>query len=72
MAYKKFNDLVEACKQNPHTKTVAVAGAADGHVLGAVTEAKKMGLVNPVLIGDTQAIEEGLKELNENRQIIRL
>ncbi|MEE0741480.1 MAG: phosphate acyltransferase [Emergencia sp.] len=66
MAYKKFNDLVEACKQNPHTKTVAVAGAADGHVLGAVTEAKKMGLVNPVLIGDTQAIEEGLKELNEN------
>lgn len=66
MAYKKFNDLVEACKQNPHTKTVAVAGAADAHVLGAVVEAQKIELVKPVLIGDAAGIEAGLKELGEN------
>lgn len=68
MAYKKFNDLVEACKQHPHTKTVAVAGAADTHVLGAVVEAQKINLVKPVLIGAVSAIEEGLKELGENPQ----
>ncbi len=68
MAYKKFNDLVEACKQHPHTKTVAVAGAADAHVLGAVVEAQKINLVKPVLIGAASAIEEGLKELGENPQ----
>ena len=28
MAYSKFSEMVEKCKENPHTKTVAVAGAA--------------------------------------------
>lgn len=66
MAYQKFNQLVEKCKQNPDTKTVAVAGAADSHVLGAVVEAEKIGLVKPVLIGNKAEIEAGLKDLGEN------
>lgn len=66
MAYKKFNDLVEACKKDPHTKTVAVAGAADDHVLGAVVEAEKIGLVKPVLVGKTADVEKVLKDLGED------
>ncbi len=68
MAYKKFNDLVEACKQHPHTKTVAVAGAADAHVLSAVVEAQKINLVKPVLIGIVSDIEAYLKDMGENPQ----
>ena len=66
MVYQKFDELVEKCKQNPHTNTVAVAGAADGHVLGAVVEAEKIGLVKPVLIGVKADIEAGLKDLGED------
>jgi phosphate butyryltransferase len=66
MAYRKFTDLVEACKQDPHTKTVAVAGAADSHVLGAVVEAEKIGLALPVLIGKTADVEAELKALGED------
>lgn len=66
MAYKKFNDLVEACKAAPHTKTVAVAGAADGHVLGAIVEAQKINLVKPILIGVAADIKVELKKLGEN------
>lgn len=65
MAYKKFNDLVEACKQHPHTNTVAVAGAADAHVLGAVVKAEKINLVKPILVGDAAEIERLLKEIGE-------
>jgi len=66
MVYKKFNDLVEACKQNPDTKTVVVAGAADDHVLGAVVEAEKIGLVKPILVGKTAEVEQVLKDLGED------
>lgn len=66
MAYRKFDDLVEACKQDQHTKTVAVAGAADSHVLGAVVEAEKIGLAKPVLIGKTADVEAELKALGED------
>lgn len=65
MAYKKFNDLVEACRQHPHTNTVAVAGAADTHVLGAVVKAEKINLVKPILVGDAAEIERLLKEIGE-------
>ena len=65
MAYKKFNDLVEACKQHPHTNTVAVAGAPDAHVLGAVVKAEKINLVKPILVGDATEIERLLKEIGE-------
>ena len=43
---------MEACKQHPHTNTVAVAGAADAHVLGAVVKAEKINLVKPILVGE--------------------
>ena len=72
MTYTKFEDLVEKCKQNPHTNTVAVAGAADGHVLGAVVEAEKIGLVKPVLIGSETEIRDLLKEMGENPDDFRI
>lgn len=63
MKYEKFEQLVEKCRQNPHINTVAVAGAADSHVLGAVVEAEKIGLINPILIGVKQDIEFELDNL---------
>lgn len=65
MAYSKFSELVEKCKQRPHTKTVAVAGAADEHVLEAIVEAEKIDLVKPILIGKVDEIEVTLRKLGE-------
>ena len=72
VAYTKFEDLVEKCKQNPHINTVAVAGAADEHVLGAVVEAEKTGLVKPVLIGEEQEIRSLLKKSGEDPDHYRI
>lgn len=66
MAYNKFSELVEKCKEHPHTKTVAVAGAADEHVMQAIVEAEKIDLVNPILIGKGDEIEKVLKKLGED------
>ena len=65
MAYSKFSEMVEKCKENPHTKTVAVAGAADEHVLCAIIEAEKINLVKPILIGNVAEIETVLRKLGE-------
>lgn len=48
--------------QSRKTTTVAVAGAEDPPVLQAVTEARKRGICEAVLVGDGPAIEKGLKD----------
>ncbi|NLD11655.1 MAG: phosphate butyryltransferase [Clostridiales bacterium] len=64
MAYRNFDEIVEACKSNPEKKTVAVAGAADDHVLKALVEAEAAGIVSkPYLIGRQAYVENALKEM---------
>lgn len=72
MAYREFNDLIEACRKNPHRKTAAVCGAADDHVLEAVCRAQEIGLVSPVLIGEKDAIARKLTELGKNSAEYRI
>lgn len=45
------------------TKTLVVAVANDHHVLEAVHMAKEKNIVNPILVGDQQAILETLEDL---------
>lgn len=62
MVYHNFNQILEKVRSNPVKRKVAVAGAADRHVLEAVREAQRMGIVNPVLIGNPAEIARLLEE----------
>jgi len=63
MVYHSFDQILDKVRENPVKRKVAVAGAADRHVLEAVREAQRMGIVNPVFIGATVEIEKLLEEL---------
>ncbi len=63
MVYHNFDQILDRVRENPVKRKVAVAGAADRHVLEAVLEARRMGIINPVLIGRSSEIESLLDEL---------
>lgn len=72
MYYHSFDQILEKVRNHPVKHNVAVAGAADRHVLEAVAAAQKMGLVNPVLIGMKKEISGLLNEIGclENCRIV--
>lgn len=59
---KNFNQLLDAAKAQA-TMKLAVAAAQDADVLLAVNEAKKLGIVEPILVGDQEKILNIMKEL---------
>ena len=60
--YKDFNSIVLAAQKMPRKRVMAVAGAADAHVIDAVVHAAEMGIVTPVLVGDSAAIIDLLSQ----------
>lgn len=59
---KSFNELLElAEKKGP--KKLAVAVAEDKEVLGAVNKAKKLGIADAVLVGDSKKIQSIADEM---------
>ncbi|MDO4176397.1 MAG: phosphate acyltransferase [Bacillota bacterium] len=62
MKLKSYDDLLAKVKESPKLSTVAVAGAADEHVIEAVIDAEKLGITRPVFIGDVEKIKAILKE----------
>ena len=63
MKYSSFEQIAEVCRGREGIKKVAVAGAADEHVLQAVIEAHREGIALPVLVGDPQRISEEMTKL---------
>lgn len=66
MEYTSFEQIITSLKTVMTKKTAAVAGAADRHVLEAVIEAEKMGIIIPLLIGDSYEIRKQLQQLGKN------
>jgi phosphate butyryltransferase len=64
MEHKNFKDLIKKVQKNDSIKRVAVAAAHDEHTLEAVFKAAGDKLVEPVLVGNKEKIEEILKKLN--------
>lgn len=54
---RHFDDILRIAKERG-PKTIAVAVAQDLEVLMAVSEAKKMGIADSILVGDQEKIEE--------------
>ena len=69
MELKNFRDLIEKVQKGESKKRVAVAAAQDGHTLEAVFRAAKDKLVEPLLVGNKEKIEEILKELDVDYDI---
>lgn len=66
MALTSMQDFLEIVKKKSVVKNVAVPGAADDHVLEAVFEGEKLGLIKPILIDKAEEVKKVLKEMGKN------
>lgn len=60
---RSFDDIISMAKKEP-TKRMTVAVAQDSAVLKGVGEAKKLGLIEPILIGDERKIKDIIDSLD--------
>lgn len=68
--YTNFDDLIEKrIKKNRQKKRVAVICADDDHTLEAVVEAHRQNLVEPILIGRQDGIQEKLSKIGETDKL---
>ena len=65
MVLTSFSQLEEKVKGLSHARVMAVAVAADAHTLEAALEARRAGLVRPVLVGDKAKILTILADMGE-------
>jgi phosphate butyryltransferase len=66
MSYSKFSQIAEKLKNTGEVKRMAIAVANDHHSLEAAVEARKAGVVKPILVGDKNIISGILKEMGES------
>lgn len=65
MRYKCFDQIIEKCRARESVKKIAVAGAAEEHVLKAIIAANQIGIASPILIGDEEKIKTNLTRLGQ-------
>ena len=65
MVFHNFDELIAKVKGAPSKKIMAVACANDEHTLEAVVNARREGIIEPILVGEKKIIDEILGELNE-------
>lgn len=65
MVFHNFEELIAHVKSNGQRKIMAVACANDEHTLEAVVNARREGIVEPILVGDKAIIEGILSQLGE-------
>ena len=68
---KHLSEVVEHAK-NKVTRKIAVAAAGDQHVLEAITNARKEGIVEPILVGDEKNIRAIAKKIKFDLEGIRV
>ncbi len=61
MAITKLDDLLKI--KNERKMKLAVVSAQDKEVLEAVVEAMRLGIIDPILIGNMEKIEDMLKKI---------
>lgn len=65
MVFHNFEEMVNKVKGAPLKAKLVVAAAGDEHTLDAVVEARREGIIEPVLVGDKPLIMEALSKLGE-------
>ena len=72
MKITKISDIYEVLKGSTQKKRLVVAYANDSHSIEAVHMAVKAGLVEGILVGDTEVIKEVCKEHGYDYSLFRL
>lgn len=65
MEFKNIDQLLEKVRERQESKRLAIAAAADPHVLEAACRARRDGIIDPILIGDRPLMKRILEELRE-------
>jgi phosphate butyryltransferase len=66
MELTSFDPIIQKAKALTKKGIAAVAGAADAHVIEATLEARAMGVVEPLFIGEAEKIREILRSMDLN------
>lgn len=66
MEMYSYDALIEKATSLTKKSAIAVAAAADKHVIEATLEAKNNGIVEPILVGDAEKIREILRGMELN------
>jgi len=66
MAFKNFQEMIDAVKAMENKTKVCVVNAQDEHTLQAVSEAVNEGLIDAILVGDEAQIKEILEKLGQD------
>lgn len=72
MKIEKISDIYEVLKRYTHKKRLVVAYANDSHSIEAVSMAVKAGLIEGILVGDTEVIKKVCKEQGYDETCFRL
>lgn len=72
MVLKNFDAVLKRAKAAGRTRRVAVAGAADAHVIDAALSAQNLGIAEPVLIGDKAQINTLLTARGVNSEVFSM
>ena len=72
MKIEKISDIYEVLKSYTHKKRLVVAYANDSHSIEAVSMAVKAGLIEGILVGDTEVIKKVCKEQGYDETCFRL
>ncbi len=65
MVIKNYEELIAKVKANPEAKRMVIAAAGEEHTLEAAMNARKEGVIRPVLVGDAAKIHEILDKMGE-------
>ena len=66
MELLNYDMVVEMARKLPKKGMVAVASAADAHVIEATLEAREKGVAEPIYVGDAEKIRAILREMGLN------
>ena len=69
--YQSFAEIIAVAQRRERVK-IAVAAAADSDVLEAVADAKKAGIADAILVGDTAEIKELCRKQNIDCELFEL
>lgn len=65
MSFQNFEQLIAQVKAMPECKRMVVACANDAHSIEAALEARREGVVRPILVGELPLMQKILAELGE-------
>lgn len=65
MEIKSFQEIIDRVKISSTKKRMVIAAAGEEHTLQAALDARKEGIITPILVGDKLEIDRILKCLNE-------